>query len=80
LGLGERRLNKLYNAELHHLNSSADAIRMIKSIRMRWMGHTAHGKKGNLYRVFVERSKEKRCLEDIDRDGMATLKQILGIE
>lgn len=43
------------------------------------MGHAAHGKKGNPYRVFVERPKEKRCLEDIDTDGMMTLKQILGI-
>jgi hypothetical protein len=57
LGLRERRLNKLYSAELHDLNSSADAIRMIKSIRMRWVGHAAHGKKGSPYRVLVEISK-----------------------
>lgn len=74
MGLRERRLNKLYSAELHDLNSSADAI------RMRWVGHAAHGKKGSPYRVLVEISKEKRCLKDIDTDGMTTLKQILGIE
>jgi len=50
---------------------------MIKSIRMRWVGRAAHGKKGNPYRVFVERSKGKRCLDDTD--GMMTLIQILGI-
>ena len=61
------------------MNSSADAMRMIKSIRIRWVGHAAHGKKGNPYRIFVERSKEKRCLEDIDTDGMTTIKQILWI-
>jgi hypothetical protein len=79
LGLRERKLNKLYSAELHNLNSSADVIRMIKSIRMRLVGHAAYGKKGNPYRVLVEISKEKRCLKDIDTDGMTTLKQFLGI-
>jgi hypothetical protein len=44
---------------------------------MRWVGYAANEKKGYPYRV--EKTKEKRCLEDIDTDGMTTLKQVLGI-
>jgi hypothetical protein len=32
---------KMYNEELHNLNSSPNIIRMIKSRRMRWPGHVA---------------------------------------
>jgi hypothetical protein len=32
---------KLYNEELHNLYSSPSIIRMIKSRRMRWVGHVA---------------------------------------
>jgi hypothetical protein len=34
---------KLHNEELHNLFSSPSIIRMIKSRRMRWAGHVAHG-------------------------------------
>jgi hypothetical protein len=32
---------KLYNEELHNLYSSPNIIRIIKSRRMRWVGHVA---------------------------------------
>jgi hypothetical protein len=32
---------KLHNEELHNLYSSPNIIRMIKSKRMRWVGHVA---------------------------------------
>jgi hypothetical protein len=32
---------KLHNEELHNLYSSPNTIRMIKSRRMRWVGHEA---------------------------------------
>jgi hypothetical protein len=32
---------KLHNEELHNLYSSPSVIRMIKSRRMRWIGHVA---------------------------------------
>jgi hypothetical protein len=32
---------KLHNGELHHLYSSPNIIRQIKSRRMRWAGHVA---------------------------------------
>jgi hypothetical protein len=42
------RLIKLNNEELHKLHSSPGTFRMIKSRRMRWVGHEARiGKKMN---------------------------------
>jgi hypothetical protein len=39
---------KLHNEELHYLYSSQSIIRMIKSRRMRWVGHVARmGEKRN---------------------------------
>jgi hypothetical protein len=39
---------KLYHEELHNLYSSPSIIRMMKSRRMRWIGHVARmGKKRN---------------------------------
>jgi hypothetical protein len=37
-----RRLEKLYNEEIHNLYSSPDIIRVIKSRRLRWMEHVAY--------------------------------------
>jgi hypothetical protein len=37
---------KLHNEELHHLYSSPDIIRQVKSRRMRWAGHVACGMHG----------------------------------
>jgi hypothetical protein len=38
---------KLHNEELHKLYSSPNIIRMIKSGRMRWVGHVARsGRRG----------------------------------
>jgi hypothetical protein len=49
---GERR--KLHSEELHHLYSSPNIIRQIKSRRMRWAGHVAHmGKDRRVYSVLV---------------------------
>jgi hypothetical protein len=42
---------KLYNEELHNLYSSPSIIRIIKSRRMRWVGHVARmGENRNVYR------------------------------
>jgi hypothetical protein len=51
---------KLYNEELHDLYSSPSIIRIIKSRRMRWMGHVARmGEKRNAYRFLVRKPKGK---------------------
>jgi hypothetical protein len=50
----------LHNVELHNLRSSPNAIRMIKSRRVRWAGHVAHmGEKMNPYRVLVGKATTK---------------------
>jgi hypothetical protein len=69
---------KLHNEELHDLYSSWSIIRMVKSRRMRWMGHVARmGEKWNAYRLLVERQKERDHWEDKDVGGWAILKCIL---
>jgi hypothetical protein len=53
----------MHNDELHNLYSSPYIVRVIKSRRMRWMGHVAHMEEGRgVYRVLVERPEEKRPL------------------
>jgi hypothetical protein len=59
----DRSWKKLHNDELHNLYSSLDIVRMIKSRRMRWVGHVAHmGEERGVYWVLVGRPKSKRPL------------------
>jgi hypothetical protein len=52
---------KLNNEELHNLYSSPHIIRMIKSRRMRWLGHVAPvGDTGNAYSVLVGKPEGRR--------------------
>jgi hypothetical protein len=54
---------ELHEEELHNLYYSANIIRMIKSRRMRWIGHVARmGKKINTYRILVGKPEGKRPL------------------
>jgi hypothetical protein len=54
---------KLHNEELHNLYSSPSIIRMIKSRRMRWIGHVARmGEKRNAYRILAGNPEGKRPL------------------
>jgi hypothetical protein len=56
------RCRKLHNEELFDLYSSPSIIRIIKSRRMRWVGHVARmGEKRNAYRFIggKARGKEK---------------------
>jgi hypothetical protein len=51
---------KLDNEELRDLYSSRNIIRIIKSRRMRWVGHVARiGEKRNAYRLLVKKNREK---------------------
>jgi hypothetical protein len=51
---------KLHNEELHNLYPSPSIIRMIKSRRMRWVGHVARmGEK----RILVGKPEGRRPLE-----------------
>jgi hypothetical protein len=54
---------KLYNEELHNLYSSPSIIKIMKSRRMRWVGHVARmGEKRNVYRLLVGKPEGKRPL------------------
>jgi hypothetical protein len=53
----------LHNDELHSLYSSPNIVKVIKSRRMRWVGHVARmGEGRNVYRVLVRRPECKRPL------------------
>jgi hypothetical protein len=54
---------KLHNEERHNLYSSPSRIRIIKSRRMRWVGHVARmGEKRNVYGLLVGKPDGKRPL------------------
>jgi hypothetical protein len=54
---------KLHNEELRNLLSSPSIIRIIKSRRMRWVGHVVRmGEKRNVYRLLVGKPEGKRPL------------------
>jgi hypothetical protein len=54
---------RLHNEELHNLYSSPNVIRVIKSRRMRWVGHVARmGQMRNANRILVAKREGKRLL------------------
>jgi hypothetical protein len=56
---GWRRLHK----ELHNLDTSPNIIQVIRSGRMKWMGHIAcMGEMRNAYSIFVGKPEGKRPL------------------
>jgi hypothetical protein len=60
---GDGSWKKLHNDELHSLYSSPNVARVIKSRRMRWVGHVARmGEGRGVYRVLVGKPEEKRPL------------------
>jgi hypothetical protein len=60
----ERSWRKLHNDKPHSLYSSPDIVRVIKSRRMRWVGHVAHmGEGRGVYRVLVGRLEDKETTE-----------------
>jgi hypothetical protein len=59
----DRLWRKLHNDELHSLYSSPNIVRVIKSRRMRWVGHVAHmGDGRGVLCVLVRRPEGKRPL------------------
>jgi hypothetical protein len=72
---------KLHNEELHNLYSSPSIIRIIRSRRMRWVGHVAQmGEKRNMYRLLVGRLEGKRSLGRPRRRWIDNIKIDLRIE
>jgi hypothetical protein len=69
---------KLHNKEHHNLYSSPNIIRMIKSRRMRWVGHvTRLGDKRNARRILVGKPEGKRPLGRPRRRWVDNIKWIL---
>ena len=55
-----RQWRKLHNEELNHLYCSLNIICVIKSRRMRWVGHVAHmGDRRGLYGVLFGKPEGK---------------------
>jgi hypothetical protein len=61
---------RLHNEELHNLYVSPNIIRVIKSRKMRWVGHVVCMEEIEMYRVFwLENLKGRDYLEDVGVDG-----------
>jgi hypothetical protein len=55
---------RLHNEELRSLYASSNAIRVIKSRRMKWAGHVACMREmRNVYKILVDKPERKRPLE-----------------
>ena len=66
---------RLHNEELNDLYSSPNIIQVIKSRRMRWVGHVAcMGQRGDAYRILVGKPEEKRHLKDPGLNGRIIVK------
>jgi hypothetical protein len=61
---------KLHTEELRNVYSFPNIIRHIKPRGMRWAGACdTHGEERKVYKVFVERPKEREHSEDRSVDG-----------
>jgi hypothetical protein len=70
---------KLHNKELHDLYSSPSIIRIIKSRRMKWVGHVARMReKRNAYRLLVGKPEGKRPLGRPRRRWVDNIRMDLG--
>jgi len=66
---------KLHCEEFNDLHSSPNIFRMIKSRKMRWVGHVARmGERKGIYRVLVEKPEGKNHLGDPGIDGRIILR------
>jgi hypothetical protein len=70
---------KLHNDELHSLYSSPNILSMIKSRRMRWVGHVARMGRGEVFTAFwFGGPKARDHWEDLDVGDRITLRWTLG--
>jgi hypothetical protein len=70
---------KLHNDELHSLYSLSNIIRVIKSRRMKWVGHVARMGEGRGFKGFwLGGPKVRHHREDLATGGRITLRWTLG--
>jgi hypothetical protein len=75
----DRSWRKLHNDELHSLYSSPNTVRVIKSRRMRCVGHWHTWGRGEVFTWFWLGGLKGRDLwEDLDIGGVITLSWTLG--
>ena len=68
---------KLHNEVLNDLYCSPNILRVIKSRRMRWVGHVARtGERRSVYRVWWGNLRKRDHLEDPGIDGKIILRWI----
>jgi hypothetical protein len=66
--------------ELNDFYCSPNIIRMVKSRRMRWVGHVAQmGDRSGAYRVLVGDLRDRDHLEDLGIDGRIISKWMLKV-
>jgi len=69
---------RLLNDELNYLYSSPNIVRVIKSRRMRWVGHVARmGEERGVYRFLVGKPEGKRPLGRARRRWVYTIRMDL---
>jgi hypothetical protein len=69
---------KLHNEELRELYSSPSIIRIIKSRRMRWVGHVVRmEEKRKAYRLLVRKPEGKRLSGRLNRRWVENIRKIL---
>jgi hypothetical protein len=74
-----RDWRKPHNEELFNLYFSPNIFRVIKSRRMRWVGHVARmGERRGVYMVLVGKPEERDHLVDPRVDGRIILRWIFG--
>jgi hypothetical protein len=73
-----KKLRRLRNKELYALYSSPNIIRVIKSRRLRWVGHVARmGERRGAYRVLVGEPEERGPLRRRGRGWVDNIKMDL---
>jgi hypothetical protein len=66
---------KVHNDELHNLYSSPNIVRVIKSRRMRWVGHVARMGRGDVFTGFwLGGPKRRDHWEDLGVGGRITFR------
>jgi hypothetical protein len=70
-------VEKLNNEELNEMYSSPNIVRVIKSRRMKWMGHVSRmGEVRGVYRFLVGKLRERDHWGDPGVDGRIILRWI----